>query len=47
MTTQQIREAVKGAYKNHAWRKRVDSMSDDQVQAIYLRLKSQDKLKEQ
>lgn len=38
------REQLKGVYKNESWAKKVDRMSDEQVIAIYRRLKSQGKL---
>lgn len=38
------RELLKGVYKNPTWAKKVDRMSDDQVIAIYKRLKEQGKL---
>ena len=38
------REAVKGAYKNPTWARRVNQWSDDQVVAVYLRLKKQKKI---
>jgi len=42
--TLQKREALKGMYRSDGWHKRVDTMSDKQVVAIYLRLKQQNKL---
>ena len=44
MTTAQKRNAVKNAYPHSDWGKRVDKMTDDQVIAIYLRLKLQGKI---
>jgi hypothetical protein len=38
------REQLKGVYKNETWAKKVDNMSDDQVIAVYMRLKAQGKL---
>lgn len=40
----QKREAVKGAYFGPGWKKKVDKMSDEQVIAVYLRLKNQQKI---
>jgi hypothetical protein len=39
MNANKEREYVKAVYPNAAWSKKVDSMADDQVIAIYLRLK--------
>jgi len=39
-----MREALKQAYKGPAWIKRVDKMPEDQVSAVYLNLKRQNKL---
>lgn len=50
-TNQQERDAILAAYppvadkKKSAWVKRVGSMSDAQVHAIYIRLKGQGKIK--
>lgn len=44
MTVIQQREALKSVYKNRSWAARVNKMPDEQVQAIYLRLKQQNKL---
>jgi hypothetical protein len=44
LTTEQQREALKKAYTGPAWIKRVNKMPDDQVAAIYLNLKRQNKL---
>ena len=41
---EQKREALKGAYPSVKWRERVDKMKDDEVIAIFLRLKQQNKL---
>lgn len=38
------REALKRVYKSKAWADRVNKMTDDQVVAIYLRLKNQNKI---
>ena len=38
------REALKKVYNSRAWAEKVNKMSDDQVVAIYLRLKSQNKI---
>lgn len=38
------REALKKAYDSKDWAKRVDKMRDDQVHAIYMRLKNQNKI---
>ncbi len=38
------REAVKGAYRSLRWKKRIDNMSDNQVLAIYMRLRTQGKI---
>lgn len=40
----QKREQVKSAYKSQSWFNKVDGMSDEQVVAIYLRLKNQGKI---
>jgi len=39
MNAQKERRYVKGVYPNPAWSKKVDSMADDQIIAIYYRLK--------
>lgn len=44
MNTDQKRDAVRGAYSGDKWKKKVDDMSDDQVTAIYIRLKAQGKV---
>jgi hypothetical protein len=41
---EQKREAVRTAYDGDKWKKKVDGMTDDQVTAIYIRLKSQGKV---
>jgi hypothetical protein len=38
------REKVKSAYKSSAWSARVDKMSDSQITAVYLRLRSEGKV---
>lgn len=38
------REAVKGAYRGPGWAAKVNRMDDAQVIAVYLRLKSQNKI---
>lgn len=43
-TLSERREAVKTAYKNQAWAERVKEMTEEQVTAIYLRLKAQNKI---
>lgn len=45
MAVNQTREAVKSAYSDPKWAEKVDSMSDDKVVAIFMRLKAQGKLK--
>lgn len=44
MKIDQKREALKGAYSGERWIKKVEKMSDDQVTAIYSRLKAQGKV---
>lgn len=44
MKIQQKREALKGAYPGKKWAEKVDNMSDSQVTAMYMRLKSQAKV---
>lgn len=44
MTVDEKRKAVKEAYPWGPWQQRVDRMSDQQVSAIYERLKTQNKL---
>ena len=43
-TESKEREAVKAAYPSRKWATRVKNMSDAQVLAVYLRLKSQGKV---
>lgn len=38
------REAVKGVYSGEKWKTKVDEMTDEQVTAIYSRLKGQGKV---
>ena len=38
------REAVKGAYPGAGWHEKVKNMTNDQVTAVYLRLKAQNKI---
>lgn len=40
-TTTKERELIKAVYPNKHWAKRVDEMSDEQVIAVYMRLKAQ------
>lgn len=44
MDVKQKREALKGAYPGEKWAEKVDTMSDKQVTATYLRLKGQGKV---
>lgn len=44
MAREREREAVKSVYPNAAWRRKVDHWQDDQVFAVYMRLKNQNKL---
>lgn len=44
MNIQQIREAVKSAFPGPKWARRVNNMSDQQVQAVYLRLKKNNEI---
>lgn len=44
MGTQAEREAVKKIGKSASWTAKVDKMTDAQITAIYIRLKSQGKL---
>jgi hypothetical protein len=45
MTIVQLRNLVKQAYLSIAWTQKVDRMSDQQVTAIFFRLKEQGKIK--
>lgn len=38
------REVLKRVYPSNKWARKVDHMSDDQVTAVYLRLKAQGKI---
>jgi hypothetical protein len=44
MKIDQKREALKGAYSGEKWIVKVDKMSDEQIIAVYNRLKSQGKV---
>lgn len=44
MSVDHKRETVKGAYSGDKWKQKVDSMPDDQVTAVYIRLKGQGKV---
>lgn len=46
MNIEKKREALKGAYPGSGkqWAEKVDNMTDDQVTAMYLRLKGQGKV---
>lgn len=44
MKVHQKRDALRKAYAGEKWKKKVDAMSDDQVAAVYLRLKGQGKV---
>lgn len=44
MKIDEKREALKGAYSGDKWINKVKDMTDDQVTAIYLRLKGQGKV---
>jgi len=41
MTISAMRTAIKRQYASTSWNKKVDRMKDDQVTAVYLRLKYQ------
>lgn len=41
MNTEQMRAALISAYSGVAWKNKVKKMPEDQVQAVYLRLKAQ------
>lgn len=45
MAYEKEREAVKAVYKSANWIRKVNAMSDNQVIAIYFRLKKQNKIK--
>jgi hypothetical protein len=42
--TEKKRQQVMGAYSGKAWQDKVKAMTEDQVVAIFLRLKSQNKI---
>lgn len=44
MTTEQKREAIRAAYPGRKWAQKVNAMTEDQVVAVYLRLKQQNKI---
>lgn len=44
VTDEQKRQAIRKAYDSDDWRKKVDRMGWDQIHAIYLRFKSQNRL---
>ena len=44
MASRQQRELLKKAYPNKKWAEKVDSMTDTQVVAVYMRLKQQKKI---
>jgi hypothetical protein len=44
MKIEKKREAVREAYSGEKWKDKVDKMSDDQITAIYIRLKTQGKV---
>jgi len=44
MASNQERELLKKAYPSKKWAEKVNKMSDSQVAAVYLRLKSQGKV---
>lgn len=41
MNTEQMRAAVISAYPSASWKNKVKKMPEDQIAAIYLRLKAQ------
>ena len=43
-TESKEREALKKAYSSVSWQEKVKKMSDQQVQAVYLRLKRANKI---
>ncbi len=45
MESSKERSLVRDAYSGKSWKTKVDKMSDDQVIAIYFRLKGQGKIK--
>lgn len=44
LTIDKKREALKSVYSSKKWAFKVDKMPDDQIAAVYLRLKKQNKL---
>jgi hypothetical protein len=44
MKIEQKREALKSAYSGDRWIEKVEGMTDEQVTAFYIRLKSQRKV---
>lgn len=44
MNADEKRNVVKGAYKGDKWKQKVDNMTEEQVVAIYIRLKAQGKV---
>lgn len=44
MSSASKRELIKQAYPTKTWKAKVDKMPDNQVTAVYLRLKGQGKL---
>lgn len=44
MAYEKEREALKKVYRSRKWWNKVNKMSDEQVAAIYLRLKKQEKV---
>jgi hypothetical protein len=44
VTDAEKREAVKAAFAGRAWKLKVSKMSDAQITAVYLNLKSQSKI---
>lgn len=45
MTVDEMREKVKEAYNGDRWKRKVQYMSDDQIIAIFYRLKSKGQIK--
>jgi hypothetical protein len=45
MNTEQQRQELLKAYSSDSWKQKVSKMSESQIQAIYIRLKSQGKLR--
>jgi len=46
MDQKQVRETLKSMYPNKKWSTKVDDMSDQQAIAVYVRLCSQNAIKE-